>query len=78
LGVDPLGVNALVSGLLSNGAIHDGHRVHGGRRRVLRGVRPLCLFAEARLTMVVTVLYAAGAVVVTVYMLAALLRPDKF
>jgi len=28
--------------------------------------------------MLVTVLYVAGAVVVTVYMLAALLRPDKF
>jgi len=29
-------------------------------------------------TMLVAVLYVAGAVVVTVYMLAALLRPDKF
>jgi len=28
--------------------------------------------------MLVAVLYVAGAVVVTVYMLAALLRPDKF
>ena len=30
------------------------------------------------MTMLVAVLYVAGAVVVTVYMLAALLRPDKF
>ncbi len=30
------------------------------------------------MTMVITVLYAAGAIVITVYMLAALLRPDKF
>jgi len=28
--------------------------------------------------MLVTILYVAGAVVVTVYMFAALLRPDKF
>jgi len=28
--------------------------------------------------MLVTVLYVTGAVVVTVYMLVALLRPDKF
>jgi hypothetical protein len=28
--------------------------------------------------MVVAILYAAGAVIVTVYMLVALLRPDKF
>ncbi len=30
------------------------------------------------MTMIVTVLYIAGAVAVTGYMLAALLRPDKF
>jgi hypothetical protein len=29
-------------------------------------------------TMIVAIIYAAGAVAVTVYMLAALLRPDKF
>jgi hypothetical protein len=29
-------------------------------------------------TMIVAILYALGAVVVTGYMLAALLRPDKF
>jgi len=29
-------------------------------------------------TMIVAILYAAGAVIVTVYMLVALLRPDKF
>jgi len=28
--------------------------------------------------MIVAILYAAGAVIVTVYMLVALLRPDKF
>jgi len=28
--------------------------------------------------MIVAILYAAGAVAVTAYMLAALLRPDKF
>jgi len=27
---------------------------------------------------IITVLYVTGAIVVTVYMLAALLRPDKF
>ena len=30
------------------------------------------------MTMIVAILYAAGAVIVTVYMLVALLRPDKF
>ena len=30
------------------------------------------------MTMAITILYVAGAVIITVYMLAALLRPDKF
>ncbi len=33
---------------------------------------------EARLTMLVNVLWGGGAIVVAAYMVAALLRPDKF
>ncbi len=76
--MEPLGPLQLGFGSRSNGAVHDGSRLCGGRRRAFRGVRPLCRAVEARLTMLVTVLYVAGAVAVTVYMLAALLRPDKF
>jgi len=59
------------------GATH-GYRLHCLGRRDLRGVRPLCRPLEAHLTMIVSLIYAAGAIVITLYMLAALLRPDKF
>jgi hypothetical protein len=51
------------------------HRLGCGRIRPVRRLRrPL----EARLTMVVAVLYIAATVAVTVYMLVALLRPEDF
>jgi hypothetical protein len=64
--------------LANQGSRHAGFRVCGGWSRPVRGLRALRRSVEARLKMLVTVLYVAGAVVVTVYMLAALLRPDKF
>jgi hypothetical protein len=56
----------------------DGFRSHCARRRDLRRVRDLRRAAEARLTMVVGAIYIAAAVGVTIYMLWALLRPEKF
>jgi hypothetical protein len=41
-------------------------------------VRPLRLCAEEDLIVVVQLIYAAAAIFVAVYMIAALLRPDKF
>jgi len=41
-------------------------------------VRRLRRAAEARLTMLMILLYAAGGVAIAVYMVAALLRPEKF
>lgn len=44
----------------------------------LRHLRRLCGASEARLTMLMILLYAAGGVAIAVYMVAALLRPEKF
>jgi hypothetical protein len=63
--------------LLDIGAA-DGPRLHRIGRRDLRPVRHLRRPVEARLTMVVAVLYIAATVAVTVYMLVALLRPEDF
>jgi K+-transporting ATPase KdpF subunit len=41
-------------------------------------LRRLCGASEARLTMLMILLYAAGGVAIAVYMVAALLRPEKF
>jgi hypothetical protein len=46
-----------------------------GRHPALRRLRSLF---EARLTMLMILLYAAGGVAIAVYMIAALLRPEKF
>jgi hypothetical protein len=48
----------------------------GGRRAP--GVCRLCGALEARLTMLMILLYAAGGLAIAVYMIAALLRPKKF
>jgi hypothetical protein len=58
--------------------LDDGHRLHRRRHSDLRRVRPLRRFPEAGLTMIVGLIYAAAALGVAVYMVAALLRPDKF
>ncbi len=50
----------------------------GAGGRAVFGFRRLRHGVEARLTMLVSVLWGAGAIVVAVYMVAALLRPDKF
>src|SRR5579859_1724132 len=77
-GLEPLGHIRLGFASEIKRSRHAGSRFRGGRCRPVRGLRPLRRAAEARVTMLVVVLYVAGAVVVTVYMLAALLRPDKF
>jgi hypothetical protein len=56
----------------------DGFRLHRPGRGRLRPVRPLRRSPEARLTMIVAGLYIAATVAVSVYMLAALLRPEDF
>jgi hypothetical protein len=56
----------------------DGSRLHRRGRGHVRPVRRLCRPIEARLTMIVAVLYIAATVAVTVYMLVALLRPEDF
>ena len=66
-----------MSSLLEIGAA-DGPRLHRCGRGDVRPVRHLRRPAEARLTMVVAVLYIAATVAVTVYMLVALLRPEDF
>jgi hypothetical protein len=76
--LEPLGRVRLGSCYQIKRSRHDGSRVSGGRRRAIRGLRRLRHPAAAGLTMVLTVLYVAGAVVITAYMLVALLRPDKF
>src|SRR5665213_1424977 len=55
-----------------------GHRLHCARHSRARGLRSLRRIPEARLTMVVGLIYAAAAAAIAVYMVAALLRPDKF
>jgi hypothetical protein len=56
----------------------DGRRLHRRRRGHVRPVRPLRRAAEAGLTMIVAILYLVATVGVTIYMLAALLRPEDF
>jgi hypothetical protein len=58
--------------------VSDGFRSHRPRGGDIRPIRDLRRSAEARLTMIVGALYIAGAVGVTIYMLWALLRPEKF
>ena len=53
-------------------------RLPGRRRRADPAFRGLRGAAEARLTMIMILLYAAGGVAIGIYMLAALLRPEKF
>jgi hypothetical protein len=77
IGGDPLGGPDLENGAGQRSFRH-GLGLYGGRGRALRDVRPVRGSAEARLTLLITLLYVAGAVGVSVYMLVALLRPDKF
>jgi hypothetical protein len=68
---------AAIGAALEIGAA-DGLCLHRPGRGRIRPVRPLCRPSEARLTMVVAVLYIAATVVVSVYMLVALIRPEDF
>ncbi|RZJ01185.1 MAG: potassium-transporting ATPase subunit F [Brevundimonas sp.] len=52
--------------------------VSGDRRRGLPSLRRARRFSEAGVTMLVSILWGVGAVVVAVYMVAALLRPERF
>jgi hypothetical protein len=55
-----------------------GPDLFGGGRRRPAAFRRLRRALEARLTMLMILLYAAGGVAIGVYMIAALLRPEKF
>jgi hypothetical protein len=66
------------SGRKPSGDGHDRPPLHRRRRGGPAAVRRLRPVAEARLTMFAILLYAAGAAVVAVYMLAALVFPEKF
>jgi hypothetical protein len=46
--------------------------------RAFRGLRFLSLSAEAPLAMIVTVIYAVAAIGIAIYMLMALVRPERF
>jgi fucose permease len=50
----------------------------GGRHSDPPALRRLRRAPEARLTMLMILLYAAGGLAIGVYMIAALLRPEKF
>jgi hypothetical protein len=63
---------------LKDPASHDRSALHRGGNRHPRRVRPLRLCAEEDLIVIVQLIYAAAAIFVAVYMVAALLRPDKF
>ena len=56
----------------------DGLHLHRRWRGHVRPVRHLRRSSEADLTMVVAALYIVATVAVTIYMLAALLRPEDF
>jgi hypothetical protein len=56
----------------------DRSSVPGWGRGRLPGLRRLCPVAEASLTMLMILLYGAGAAVVAVYTVAALVFPEKF
>ena len=62
---------------LEDGASHARHHLHPGRRRDLRDSRSLCLQPKAHL-MLANVIWGVGALVIGGYMVAALLRPEKF
>jgi hypothetical protein len=76
IGLDPLLANG-ASTALQIGAT-NGFRVRGARRRRLRLLRRLRRPFEEDLTMIVGILYAAAALGIGVYMLWALLTPEKF
>jgi hypothetical protein len=64
------------------GQVHSelshGFHLHWPWRRAVRGLRALRPLAEARLTVAIAILYGVGAVAIGAYMLAAMLRPEKF
>jgi nitroreductase len=57
---------------------HDRPDLPRPRRRRAGRLRPLRRRPAKDLTMIVQLIYAAAALVIGVYMVAALLRPDKF
>jgi hypothetical protein len=63
---------------LQNWSQSHGPRLHRRRRSDLRPVRALRRRAEADLTMIVAGIYIIATVAVTIYMFAALLRPEDF
>jgi hypothetical protein len=60
------------------GASHGRSDFLRPRRRPVSRVRPLCRPPEEALSMIVAIIYAAAAVAIGIYMVAALVRPDKF
>jgi hypothetical protein len=66
-----------MSGSIARSCFHGSHLCCDGRGDV-RPVRHLRPPPAAGLTMVVAVIYIVATVAVTIYMLAALLRPEDF
>ena len=56
----------------------QGPHLHRPRRRRAGRLRPLRRRPAKDLTMIVEFIYAAAALAIGVYMVAALLRPDRF
>jgi hypothetical protein len=57
---------------------HAGRDLSGRRHRGAGRLCPLRPWPSEDLSVVVGILYAIGAIFIAVYMVAALLRPDKF
>jgi hypothetical protein len=70
------GISVTVSTLWGEGC--DRSHLPGRRGRRAPALRRLRGAAEARLTMLMILLYAAGGLAIAVYMIAALIRPEKF
>jgi hypothetical protein len=72
------GAGVIWAAFLTEGEGRERSDLSGGGDRRLPAVRGLRRAAAARLTMLTILLYGAGGVAIAVYMLAALIRPEKF
>ncbi|MDP9103867.1 MAG: hypothetical protein M3N05_07675 [Pseudomonadota bacterium] len=74
-----LTVQALITPPLEwMGASHGRSDFLRARRRPVSRLRLLCRPPEEALSMIVAIIYAAAALAIGIYMVAALVRPDKF
>jgi hypothetical protein len=71
-------IGSISVAIRSSGECCDRSDLSGGRRRRPPPLRRLRRPSEARIAMLMILLYAAGGVGIAIYMIAALLRPEKF